>query len=1290
MAFIQARSGKVYYAGNGTRFGLFETGNNWMELCLPEPIVQISVGIDTIMFRSGAGHGWIASVDDKKRNGRLRRLVPSNRRKIVHVCASGHVYGYVSENGKIFMGGLHTMRVNVSSQMLNGLDNVMISSLALGKSHGVAVTRNGHLFTWGLNNMNQCGRVESTSTTSSPRHSGRQEYQICPIGEHTWLTDTPSVCAQCGLCSARGVACGRVPRPKGTMCHCGVGESTCLRCGLCRPCGEVTEPAQPGRAQHVQFSSTAAPQRSTLHPSRVILSQGPHDVKVSSVSCGNFHTVLLASDRRVFTFGSNCHGQLGVGDTLSKNTPQQVILPSDTVIVQVAAGSNHTILRANDGSVFTFGAFGKGQLARPAGEKAGWNAIPEKVSGFGPGFNAFAGWIGADGDSSIIHSHTALLSSDNILKAQIVANKTNIFIFPREVGKDYIVIRRKLNVFEHHASDYKCWYTSWATDPKYDMLWYYNSAEMEIKGYDIFKKSEKSVGDAFDSLTFLAGAEFAVQVYDSPAYATSMSLGMQLLSATFSANVINLSEFWKEKHGEREQDHEKTIMDGYSVANRFDGTGGGWGYSANSVEAIQFKVSKEIRLVGVGLYGGRGEYISKLKLYRQIGTEADELYVEQITETDETVYDCGAHETATLLFSQPIVIQPNHWHVVSAKISGPSSDCGANGKRHVECDGVTFQFRKSAVSNNGTDVDVGQIPELYYQIVGGSESRDESDSNKQLSISRDMSNLFSPAALKNVTAEGIGNLLILLEWALQRVQIDEDTNNQVEGSAENQWSQERAGFVAILSMKLISRFVRTVYKEKGCHDEPGIDFANKLVNLHSMLLEFFFSTDMTGYENRPLIKKEEKVVEEGYTLMKCVSEAVKLFISLSHCFMGSRSLMNAHLIAVMNKGNHEALILTSAIIGSLAKIERFAHQLLCSTTTTERFPMLSSLLLKHFNCEKETLASLTSFPNILRFLYDQTFMRNAYENTSSLAEAILVKVSRDLAIPTDDTLMGPVVHQTSSRFRRRSAQPTWDMSDGCADAIAFRVDSEGIKLHGFGIYLPTEPDRRNFVGEIMMLSPDSSEKWTCLLRVTAEMSSEEKEVGIVRFPEYVLLSPGVTYAVKVNMMKNTKTFCGEGGVTQVHLLNGARLFFSGCSMSQNGTTVQRGQLPYLIYSILDQSNSLQIKQETIYDTFTLLLRLMANKIGAAITEGGALPACCQHLMSHINPHVMVYMERFPDKALEMMSTMEQLIPMVSNLNGVERVSLKNNICIKNFCFFFRFSIHTIQMTVAVIHHILEL
>lgn len=47
--------------------------------------------------------------------------------------------------------------------------------------------------------------------------------------------------------------------------------------------------------------------------------------------------------------------------------------------------------------------------------------------------------------------------------------------------------------------------------------------------------------------------------------------------------------------------------------------------------------------------------------------------------------------------------------------SGPSSDCGASGRANVIAeDGVQFFFRNSRMSNNGTDVNVGQIPELLY------------------------------------------------------------------------------------------------------------------------------------------------------------------------------------------------------------------------------------------------------------------------------------------------------------------------------------------------------------------------------------------------------------------------------------------------------------------------------------------------------------------------------------------------------------------------------------------------
>lgn len=45
-----------------------------------------------------------------------------------------------------------------------------------------------------------------------------------------------------------------------------------------------------------------------------------------------------------------------------------------------------------------------------------------------------------------------------------------------------------------------------------------------------------------------------------------------------------------------------------------EGHGGGWGYSAHSVEAIRFCADADILLGGLGLFGGRGEYTAKIKV----------------------------------------------------------------------------------------------------------------------------------------------------------------------------------------------------------------------------------------------------------------------------------------------------------------------------------------------------------------------------------------------------------------------------------------------------------------------------------------------------------------------------------------------------------------------------------------------------------------------------------------------------------------------------------------------------
>ena len=44
------------------------------------------------------------------------------------------------------------------------------------------------------------------------------------------------------------------------------------------------------------------------------------------------------------------------------------------------------------------------------------------------------------------------------------------------------------------------------------------------------------------------------------------------------------------------------------------GHGGGWGYSGHSVEAIRFMSDTDILLGGLSLFGGRGEYMGKIKV----------------------------------------------------------------------------------------------------------------------------------------------------------------------------------------------------------------------------------------------------------------------------------------------------------------------------------------------------------------------------------------------------------------------------------------------------------------------------------------------------------------------------------------------------------------------------------------------------------------------------------------------------------------------------------------------------
>lgn len=91
-------------------------------------------------------------------------------------------------------------------------------------------------------------------------------------------------------------------------------------------------------------------------PIRALMSR-----KVILAACSYHHSVFLCADGTVFSCGRNDSGQLGHGDTVDKKTPQ-AILSAPRQILSISCGQFHTVMSTISGHVFVCGKNDYGQL----------------------------------------------------------------------------------------------------------------------------------------------------------------------------------------------------------------------------------------------------------------------------------------------------------------------------------------------------------------------------------------------------------------------------------------------------------------------------------------------------------------------------------------------------------------------------------------------------------------------------------------------------------------------------------------------------------------------------------------------------------------------------------------------------------------------------------------------------------------------------------------------------------------------------------------------------------------
>ena len=86
-----------------------------------------------------------------------------------------------------------------------------------------------------------------------------------------------------------------------------------------------------------------------------------NDKTIAKTVSGTDFTLALKADGTVWTWGYNGYGQLGLGDNSNRYRPTQINIEN---VVDIAAGNNHALLVTADGKVYSFGSNSYGQLGR--------------------------------------------------------------------------------------------------------------------------------------------------------------------------------------------------------------------------------------------------------------------------------------------------------------------------------------------------------------------------------------------------------------------------------------------------------------------------------------------------------------------------------------------------------------------------------------------------------------------------------------------------------------------------------------------------------------------------------------------------------------------------------------------------------------------------------------------------------------------------------------------------------------------------------------------------------------
>ena len=254
--------------------------------------------------------------------------------------SDGKVYAWgYNTHGQLGNNSTTESSVPVAVDISGVLTGKTITAISGGSEHTIALDSDGKVYTWGYNNYGQLG---NNSTTESH----------VPVAV-----------------DISGVLAGKII----TDIAAGTGYSVVLDSDGKVYAWGVNWYGQLGNNSYTDSHVPVAVDISGILSGKTI----------TAIVAGGYHTIAMDSDKKVYTWGANNHGQLGNNSTSTSTVPVAVDISgvmSGKTMTAIGAGWYHTTALGSDGKVYTWGYNDKGQLGDNSTTQS---LVPVIVSGEG-------------------------------------------------------------------------------------------------------------------------------------------------------------------------------------------------------------------------------------------------------------------------------------------------------------------------------------------------------------------------------------------------------------------------------------------------------------------------------------------------------------------------------------------------------------------------------------------------------------------------------------------------------------------------------------------------------------------------------------------------------------------------------------------------------------------------------------------------------------------------------------------------------------------------------------------